>query len=154
MARTPWGEIAYKLSGNIGYRRVDDSASGSPPGADTLKELIGDRPTLILLDEMAVYLRKASIHKGAPKQLVAFLTALIKAVEGSPNAALVYTLAASDSRGDAYNEENNRLLSELESVSSRKATLLNPTEEGETVRAPARAVRELLRDPGRSRRLA
>ena len=136
-AHTPWGEISHGLAGKGGYRRVDDSIHSSAPGADTLKELIGDRPTLILLDELAVYLRKADMHSGAGKQFVAFLTALIKAVEGSPNAALVYTLAAgSDADKDtdkAYWEENRRLMSELESVSSRKATLLNPTEEGETI---------------------
>lgn len=132
-ARTPWGEIAYGLAGRDGYRRVDDNVDGSSPGADTLKELIGDGPTLILLDELAVYLRKAAMHEGAGKQFVAFLTSLIKAVEGSPNAALVYTLATGSDTGDAYRDENSSLKDELESVSSRKATLLNPTEEGETI---------------------
>lgn len=132
-ARSPWGEIAYGLAGRSGYRSVDDSADGSAPGADTLMELLGDRPALILLDELAVYLRKAEAHRGAGRQLTAFLTSLIKAVEGSPNAALVYTLAAGGG-GDAYSEENLALMDELESVSARKATLLNPTEEGETAR--------------------
>ena len=132
-ARSPWGEIAYGLAGRSGYRNVDDSADGSAPGADTLKDLLGDRPALILLDELAVYLRKAEAHGGAGRQLTAFLTSLIKAVEGSPNAALVYTLAAGRG-GDAYSEENLALMDELESVSARKATLLNPTEEGETIR--------------------
>lgn len=132
-ARTPWGEMAYGLAGRDGYRRVDDDVDGSSPGADTLKELIGDGPTLILLDELAVYLRKAAMHGGAGKQFVAFMTALMKAVEGSPNAALVYTLATGSDSGDAYRDENRTLVDELKSVSSRKATLLNPTEEGETV---------------------
>ena len=132
-ARTPWGEIAYGLAGRDGYRRVDDDIQSSSPGANTLKELIGDRPALILLDELAAYLRKATMHRGAGKQLVAFLTALIKAVEGSPNAALVYTLAASSDAGDAYHDENHTLMGELESVSARKPTPLNPTEEGETI---------------------
>ncbi len=146
-ARTPWGEIAYGLAGRGGYRRVDDDIRGSSPGADTLKELIGDGPTLILLDELAVYLRKAAMYEGAEKQFVAFLTALIKAVEGSPNAALVYTLAAGSDDGDAYRDENRTLVDELESVSSRKATLLNPTEEGETVQILRRRLFE-RRDEG------
>ena len=131
-ARTPWGEIAYRLAGKAGYRRVDDSISSSAPGAGTIKDLLGDGPALVLLDEIAVYLRKARMHEGAGGQFVAFLTALIKAVEESPNAALVYTLAEGGS-SDAYAVENKTILAELESVSSRKATLLNPTEEGETV---------------------
>ena len=70
--------------------------------------------------------------------MTAFLTSLFKAVEGAPNAALVYTLAiGKDGRAtDAYNEENQFIadnMAEAESVSARKATLLNPTEEDETV---------------------
>lgn len=132
VARTPWGEIAFKLAGKSGYNRVDDRATGSAPGADTLRGLLGDGPVLILLDELAVYLRKAQMHQGAEGQFTAFLTALIRAVEASPNTALVYTLAEGGV-DDAYSDENRRMGNELESVSSRKATLLNPTEEGETI---------------------
>ena len=66
-AHTPWGEIAYQLAGKMGYKRVNDNGTGSAPGADTLKELLGDGPVLILLDELAVYLRKAERHRGAGK---------------------------------------------------------------------------------------
>ena len=131
-AHTPWGEIAYRLAGKMGYKRVDDSSTGSAPGADTLKEMLGDGPVLILLDELAVYLRKAERHEGAGKQFTAFLTGLIKAVNETGNAALVYTLAAGQ-EGDAYSDESRRIMVELKSVSSRQATLLNPTEEGETI---------------------
>ena len=63
---------------------------------------------LILLDELSVYLRKVRPIDDARYQLTAFLTSLFKAVEGAPNAALVYTLAiGKDGRAtDAYNEEN------------------------------------------------
>ena len=136
-AHTPWGEIAYRLGGKNGYKKIDDSIGSSAPGADTIRELLGDGPVLVLLDELAVYLRMAEVHEVEGKQLVGrqfvvFLTTLIKAVESSPNAALVYTLAESDA-GDAYSEENRRLVTELKSAASRKATLTNPTEEGETI---------------------
>ena len=131
-AHTPWGEIAYGLAGTAGYARVDDSIYSSSPGADTIKELLGDKPVLVLLDELAVYLRNAGDNERVRKRFVVFLTALIKAVEGSPQAALVYTLAAGGD-GDAYADENRYILGELESVSSRKATLLNPTVKGETI---------------------
>ena len=56
-------------------------------------------------------------------------------MEGAPNAALVYTLAiGKDGRAaDAYSEENQFIadrIAETESVSERKATLLNPTDRG------------------------
>lgn len=140
-AFTPWGEIAYALAGKDGYERVRASDEGRvAPGADTIRELFGDRPTLVLLDELAIYLRKVTqaAHLAASAgQLSAFLTGLFKAIESTPNAALVYTLAiGKDGRAlDAYRDENQKLqglIEELESVSARKATLLNPTEDDET----------------------
>ena len=138
LAHTPWGEIAYALAGRQGYDRVRRSDERrTAPGAETLRELFGGEPTLILLDELSVYLRKAQTLGGAGKQLTAFLTSLFKAVEGAPNAALVYTLAiGKDGRAtDAYSQENQFIadtMVEAESVSARKATLLDPTEEDET----------------------
>ena len=109
LAYTPWGEIAYALAGGAGYERVRRSdEQGVAPGAETLRELFGGEPALILLDELAVYLRKVWRSQGSAQQLTAFLTSLFKAVEGAPNAALVYTLAVgADGRAtDAYSEEN------------------------------------------------
>ena len=139
LAYTPWGEIAYALAGKEGYARVQQSDEQRiAPGAETLRELFGGEPTLILLDELSVYLRKVSNIQGARRQLTAFLTSLFKAVESAPDAALVYTLAiGKDGRAtDAYTAENQFIadhMAEAESVSARKATLLNPTEEDETI---------------------
>ena len=150
LAYTPWGEIAYALAGEDGYARVRKSDEiRIAPGAETLRELFGGEPTLILLDELSVYLRKVHNLEDARTQLTAFLTSLFKAVEGAPNAALVYTLAiGKDGRAtDAYNEENQFIadnMAEAESVSARKATLLNPTEEDETVQVLRRRLFESI----------
>jgi hypothetical protein len=141
-ARTPWGELAYGLAGRDGYEllRASDEQCIAP-GAETIRELFGSEPTLILMDELSIYLRKlkAKDRDRAGGQLTAFLTALFKAVESSPNAALVYTLAIGKGgkATDAYSEENQFIaaqMDELMSVSARKATLLDPTEEDETVK--------------------
>ena len=139
LAFTPWGEIASALGGKNGYERIRTSdETRVAPGAETIRELFGGEPTLILLDELSVYLRKVGNLGNAGNQLTAFLTSLFKAVEGTSDAALVYTLAVGkDGRAtDAYRDENQRIadgMAEAESVSARKATLLNPTEEDETV---------------------
>ena len=152
LAHTPWGEIAYALAGKDGYARVRASDENHvAPGAETLRELFGGEPALILLDELSVYLRKVRSLAGARDQLTAFLTSLFKAVEGAPRAALVYTLAiGKDGRAsDAYNEENQFIadrMAEAESVSARKATLLNPTEEDETVQVLRRRLFESIDD--------
>jgi len=138
-AHTPWGEIAYALAGREGFERVRASDEQAvAPGAETIKELFGGQPTLIVMDEPAIYLRKVhALTQGGRDQLAAFLTSLIKAVESTPNVALVFSLAiGKEGRAtDAYADENDFLASrmaELESVAARKATLLNPTEDDET----------------------
>ncbi len=136
-AHTPWGEIAYQLAGKAGYeivRRSDEERIA--PGADTIAELFGTDPVLIVLDEMSDYLRRVQ-HMEGRDQLTAFLKALFTAAEGSPRAAVVYTLALrNDGKGiDAFAEENEfiaKSMEELESVSGRKAANLNPTKDDET----------------------
>lgn len=150
LARTPWGEIAYLLAGKDGYERVRESDERHvAPGADTLRGLFGGRPTLILLDELSVYLRKVYETSEGRGQLSAFLTSLFKAVEGTQNAALVYTLAIGKEgqASDAYIDENDFIanqMEEAEKVSARKATLLNPTEEDETVKVLRRRLFESI----------
>lgn len=134
-----WGELAYRVAGLEGYRRVENAdKKHTAPGAETIRELFGGKPTLIMLDEVSVYLRKVEeVHPGASQQFTAFIQALFKAVESSPQVALVLTLAiGKDAQAkDAYKAEHERALqalAEAESVVSRKATQLNPTEEDET----------------------
>jgi len=154
LAKTPWGEMAYSLAGHEGYERVRSSdEQGIAPGAETIRELFGHEPTLILLDELSIYLRKlkGSARDRASGQLTAFLTALFKAVESSPQAALVYTLAIGKGGQaiDAYAEENQAIagmMDELMSVSARKATLLDPTQEDETVKVLRRRLFEWIDD--------
>ena len=147
-ARTPWGELAYLLAGKPGYDLVRESDERpAAPGAETLRELFGGQPTLILLDELSVYLRKVRGLAQQNAQLSAFLTSLFKAVEGTPNAAVVYTLAIGKGghATDAYREENQLIADQMEEtdkVSARKATLLNPTEEDETVQVLRRRLFE------------
>lgn len=136
-AFTPWGEIAAQLGGRDGYERVKLSdVERKAPGADTLGEVFGDQPVLIVLDELGEYLRKCP-DAGGRNQLAAFLKALFSAVESRPKAAVVFTLAVrTDGKAtDAFareNEEISRIVAELESVSGRKATILNPTSDDET----------------------
>jgi predicted AAA+ superfamily ATPase len=154
LAYTPWGELAYALAGTEGYERVRKSdEQGIAPGAETIGELFGDRPALILMDELSIYLRKVKNRPGARDQLTAFLTSLFKAVESSPRATLVYTLAVGKDgkAGDAYSDENQFIadrMAEAESVSARKATLLNPTADDETVQVLRRRLFERIDDAG------
>ncbi len=152
LAYSPWGEMAFALAGKAGYERVRASDERRiAPGAETIRELFGGEPTLILLDELSVYLRKVRSLGKAAHQLTAFLTSLFKAVESTPNAVLVYTLAiGKDGQAtDAYSEENQFIadrMAEAESVSGRMATPLNPTEEDETIQVLCRRLFEDISD--------
>lgn len=145
-AFSPWGELAFALAGEPGYRLVEQSdKEGIAPGADTLRELLGTEPALILIDEIAPYLRKVAGRntQRASEQLTAFLTALMKAVESLPRVALVFTLAVGrDGKAtDAYSRETQEVsafFAEAESVAARKATVIDPTEDDETVKVVCR----------------
>ncbi|TAK25717.1 MAG: DUF499 domain-containing protein [Myxococcaceae bacterium] len=151
-ARTPWGELAFQLGQRDGFEKVRRSdEEGVAPGADTLRELFGASPTLVLLDELSVYLRKVRRGSQAADQLTAFLTGLFKAVEGTPNAALVFTLAIGKAgkATDAYSEENQQIAGwfiEAESVAARKATVLDPTSEDETAQVLRRRLFDRIDD--------
>jgi hypothetical protein len=140
-AKSLWGEMAYRLAGREGYERVRRSdETHTAPGADTIVELFGGEPCLILIDEVAVYLRKAAVaFPDSVDQFAAFMQALLKAVASTPRACLVFTLAVRSedkTSKDAYRAEQQKAMmafQEAESVAGRKATQLNPTEEDETV---------------------
>ncbi len=136
-AFTPWGELAFALGREAGFRAVEKSdRERRAPGAETIQSLFGNDPALILLDELSIYLRKV---RGLPdaEQLTPFLTSIFTAVESAPRAAIVFTLAIGKGGKalDAYgpeNEEIERWLEEAKSVAARKATLVDPTEPQET----------------------
>ncbi|MBX5249961.1 ATP-binding protein [Rhizobium sp. NLR4b] len=150
-AHTPWGEIAYQLAGKTGYEIIRQSDEQRiAPGADTIRELFGSDPVLVVLDELGEYLRRVQ-GMGGRDQLTAFLKALLTAIESTPRAAIVYTLAVrSDGKGvDAFADENEFLasaMSELESVSGRKATNLNPTRDDETAKVIRRRLFSSIND--------
>jgi hypothetical protein len=152
-AFTPWGELAYALAGMEGYERLRRSdVERTAPGADTLRDLFGGEPTLLLLDELSVYLRKVRGRQDA-EQLTPFLTSLFKAVESSAGAVLVFTLAiGKEGRAvDAYSAENEWVaahLEEAQKVAARKATVIDPTAEHEVAQVLRRRLFERIDDDG------
>ena len=137
-AYTPWGEIAYALAGVEGYEKVRNSdLERVAPGSDTIRELFGEEPALILLDELSIYIRKIR-GRIEESQLTPFLTGLFKAVTSSDKACVVFTLAIGKEgkATDAYSQENEFIAEKLEEaikVAGRVSTVLNPTTEQETV---------------------
>lgn len=142
-ARTLWGYLALQLGGVEGYDLVaEDDRTQTPPGSEALRRLLGDRPTLLLVDEIARYYRIASgIAVGTStlaRQTTAFLMALMEAVDASPRAVLVLTTTATT---DAFGDETAVVLAELaeaQSLFARKEMVLRPSEEADLPRILSR----------------
>src|SRR5262245_29883520 len=98
VARTMWGELAWQLGGVDAYRLVAaQDELGQAPGKDVLGSLFPvDEPTLLLLDEVLVYVEKAkAIPVGEStlgSQVLLFLQALTELIGVHSRAAMVYSL--------------------------------------------------------------
>ncbi len=135
---TLWGELAYQLGGAAGYAHAAGSDHDrSAPGTGLLETLVGNTPTLIMLDEVARHLRAAKAVPTATgksdlaEQTVAFLMSLFEFAASKERVVVVLTLA--DSR-DAFGQETEELreeLAEAQRVSARQERVVTPTGEAE-----------------------
>jgi hypothetical protein len=135
---TLWGELAYQLGGRAGYALAKESdLSRVAPGTGLFETLVGDKPTLIMLDEIARHLRAALAVQTATKkstladQTVAFLMSLLEFAASKERCLMVLTLA---SESDAFAPETELLrqkLTETLRVSARQERVLTPTDENE-----------------------
>ncbi len=122
---TLWGELAWQLGAHAGgpeggraaydiVRKSDEQRTA--PGTQVWEKLIGDDPALLMIDEIAYYLRVArgaeyqAGRTSVAEQTVAFLMSLLKFASESKRTVLVYTLADSS---DAFGKESDDLRQEL-----------------------------------------
>jgi hypothetical protein len=125
---TLWGEIAYQVGGVEGYRLLQGSdRSGISPGTDVLERLLNGEPTVIILDEIARYLRAAKAKQigrsDLAQQVVAFLFSLMDLAGACNNLVFVYSLA---SASDTFADETMEL-QELIRASARQERVLSPS---------------------------
>lgn len=94
---TPWGEIAYQLSGDEGFAaiRKHDEAATAPSGEVIRKFLPRDRPTLILMDELMNYMSR-NRKSGLSAQVYSFLHNLSEEARGNDRVVLVVSVPASE----------------------------------------------------------
>lgn len=126
---TLWGEIAYQLGGIDGYQLLRGAdESGISPGTSVIDRLVGQEPTLIMLDEIARHLRaaKAKIlgQSNLAEQVVAFLFSLMDQAASCNNLVFVYSLA---SEADTFGKETVEVQRELMRASARQERVLSPS---------------------------
>ncbi len=101
-ANTIWGELAWQLLGEDGYRMVADSdADGTSPGKEVMIELVKKAaPCVILIDELVAFVRQLEIGKqfkaGTFDSNISFIQALTEAMKAVPNAILLASLPESE----------------------------------------------------------
>lgn len=135
---TLWGELAYQLAGPAGYALAEESERlRSAPGTGLFEELASDRPTLIMLDEIARHMRVAQTvpsttgKSDLAEQTVAFLMSLLEFAASRDDVVVVLTLADA---GDAFARETAQLrqhLAEARRISARQERVITPTGETE-----------------------
>lgn len=145
---TLWGELAYQLGGRTAYQLVQaQDEARSAPGKPILQQIIGNDPSLILLDEILVYVEKANtLTVGAStygRQVLIFLQTLTETVRGLEKAAMAYSLQAS--QGEAFGAEG--LLTELDHLVSRIDSKREPVSGDEVLKV---VQRRLFSDLGTS----
>jgi predicted AAA+ superfamily ATPase len=141
--RTPWGFLALQLGGGAAFERVrEDDERLSAPGADQWHEIIGGRPTVLLVDEIARYVTVAEAVPVADstlaKQVTAFLMSLMEAVASEPRAVLVLTTTeVTEAFGD-QTEQVLAAIAEAYQLVARKEFVLRPSDEADLPRILAR----------------
>ena len=122
--RYPWSVLAWQLAGSDGLRLIhadgQDAERETPPAEPLLAELLAkpqadDLATLVLLDEVLMYLRvQVEMDSSWRGRLISFFQYLTQAVVKVDRCAMVASLLASDPRKhDAFGNELLRDVSEV-----------------------------------------
>lgn len=117
--KTPWGEIALQLGVYELVKEHDEKRRA--PGKEILIKILGDAPTLILIDELVEYVVKA---KDFAEQISVFSQELTEAVKAKDNCCLVCTLPSTA----PYGEAGERALNELQRIYGRVEAIYTPVE--------------------------
>ena len=150
--KTMWGHLAAQL-GNYDLVAYHDKEQVAP-GEDGILELLGDEPTLILLDEVLVYVERASAAIVAEstlgRQTQTFLQTLSVAVAKCKKAVLLYSLQASITESFG----NTELLNTLDHLVSRVDAKREPVTMKDTLPVLRRRLLDGQPDPRTSGAIA
>ena len=127
---TLWGELAWQLGGEAGYRIVEVAdKEGTSPGKEQLIKLLTQfSPAVILMDELVAYLRQFAEGReysgGTFDTNLSFLQALTEGIKSVPKAILLASLPESDT--EAGSTRGQRAQDVLEKVFGRVNAIWKP----------------------------
>ncbi len=119
LRHTPWWHLAQQLGREELVATHDKERTA--PGKNVLCDVIGQEPTLILMDELGEFAVKAQSYYA---QFTAFCQELTEAVRVLPQCSLVVTLP---SRAP-YGEKGERALGDLQKIFGRVQAIYTPVE--------------------------
>jgi len=135
---TLWGEIAYQLAGEDGYRLVEaEDRSGSNPGNKLIDLFRLAGPSIVLIDEWVAYARQLPSRENEPALLgghfdtqFTFAQALTEAAAAVPNVVVLVSIPASDI--EVGGDKGQDALARLRNVVRRKSAQWKPAEDDES----------------------
>jgi predicted AAA+ superfamily ATPase len=128
--KTPWGEIAWQLGEEATFAAVaEHDERGIAPAGETLRRMLPDGPSLILIDELPNYVSR-SRRTGLAAQMYDFLHNLSEESRARDNLVLCVSIPASelemnpeDQRDyDAYKKLLDRLGKAISMASETEVT--------------------------------
>lgn len=133
--KTPWGEIAFQLAREEGFRLVEEHEKALvAPGGDVIEKLLPrDRPTLILLDELMNYVSR-NRKSGLGAQLYNFLHNLSEVSRSRDNVVLAVSIPASELEMTAEDQSDFDRFKKLLDRLGRAVIMSSETETTEIIR--------------------
>ena len=133
--KTPWGEIAFQLNGEAGYRVIEQHENEriAPSGEVIRKFLPTNKPTLILLDELLNYISR-NRKSGLAAQFYNFIHNLSEEARGSENVVLVASIPASELEMTAEDQADYTRFKKLLDRVGKAAIMAEESETSEIIR--------------------
>lgn len=135
LRKTPWGEIAFQLSGKNGFKAVEEhEKSGTAPGGDVIRKFLPkDTPCLILMDELMNYVSR-SRKSGLSDQLYDFLHNLSETARGQSNIVLAVSVPASELEMGADDQQDYERIKKMLDRLGKAVFMSAETEASEIIR--------------------
>ena len=116
---TLWGEIARQLGDDAWAAVQKSDAARTAIGKQVWLDIIGDRPTVIVIDEIAQHLRLLATSgskrsRNLAAQTIAALKVLFEAATAAPRARIIVTLATGTEAFEAETAEVDNALRDVE----------------------------------------
>ena len=133
--KTPWGEIAFQLSGEPGFNIVQDhEKQGIAPAGEVVRKFLPkDRPVLILVDELLNYISR-NRKTGLSTQLYNFIQNLAEEARASDRVVLVCSIPASEMEMTAEDQADYGRFKKLLDRLGKAVIMASESETSEIIR--------------------